>query len=266
MRSVISRGRIRLEPGPDSAVPGALHVELELSRQDGQLTIGDLRHAAEQLEDAGRYESASRVWAIAGMAAGEADDYELWQHFENRAVEATAEAARIIADLKRRGSSRYNYRAIATERAAGDSPSVVAHRHGCSTSTVRRAVEFVERADELMAEQPDLADMLAEGIDVSRLAIDVGASVALLRWMAAQELEQRTETTPMEHRSGSSSASSSDDRSAADTAGEHSADGAGEHSADDAGEHSADGAGDANHEDHAVTRGADALIGSEGGS
>ncbi|MEZ5228560.1 MAG: hypothetical protein R2710_18380 [Acidimicrobiales bacterium] len=166
-------------------------MELDLRRPDGQLTIGDLRHAAERLEAMGRYESAHRMWTTMGRAAGDADDMALWNYADNRASDAIERAAESITERYRQSGVRSDYDAIARSRANGASIQSVAQQHGCSTSTVRRALQFVERRDELLAKHPDLRPALVEGADADRLSAFFDEDPKLMRWMLASAFDRR---------------------------------------------------------------------------
>ncbi len=192
MTSVITRGRVRLQPLAASRCAAPLEVELDVCRPDGQLTIGDLRHAAERLEAMGRNESAHRMWTTMGLAAGEADDLKLWNYADRRANDAIERAAESITEMYRQASVRSDYQAIASSRAAGKSIHAVAHEHGCSTTTVRRAVDYVQRRDDLLAKHPDLASALMEGADAELLATYLDEDPKLLRWMLASQFDRRS--------------------------------------------------------------------------
>ena len=190
--SAITRGRVRLQPLAASRCSVALDVQLDLRRDDGQLTIGDLRQAAERLEAMGRYESAHRMWTAMGLAAGEADDLALWNYADRRANDAIERAAASVTDLYRNSGVRSDYAAIAASRSDGQSISAVARSHGCSSSTVRRAVDFVERRDELLVKHAELSAALIEGADPDRLALFFDEDPKVLRWMLASRFDRRT--------------------------------------------------------------------------
>ncbi len=183
---------MRLQPLAASRCKAPLEVEIDLSRPDGQLTIGDLRRAAERLEAMGRNESAHRMWTSMGIAAGEADDLELWDYADQRANDAIERAATGITDLYRSSGVKSDYDAIAASRAAGESVHDVALAHGCSPSTVRRAVSFVERREALLARHRDLSAALVEGADADLLAAHLGEDPKLLRWMRASRFDRRS--------------------------------------------------------------------------
>ncbi len=139
----------------------------------------------------GRFESAHRMWTTMGIAAGEADDLGLWNYADSRASDAIERAAESVTDMFRQTGVRSNYQAIAESRAKGNSVAEVALEHGCSPSTVRRALDFVERRDQLLASNPDLAPALIEGADPDRLSAFFDEDPKLLRWMLASRFDRR---------------------------------------------------------------------------
>lgn len=192
MTSVIQQGRLRLRPLLASRCRKVLEVDVDLDRADGQLTIGDLRRAAERLEDMGRYESAHRMWTAVGAAVRETDDDALERYADDRAADAIERAAQTVTDMFRQSGVRYDYTAIASDRADGETAAAVAATHGCSTSTVRRAVEWVATRDELLAANRNLGSALVEGADPERLARFFDADPNLIRWMLASRFDRRT--------------------------------------------------------------------------
>ena len=62
MAEVITRGRLKLQPIEGSIDMSALDVEIDLAREDGALTVGDLRKAAEIYGIHGHHEVAHRLW------------------------------------------------------------------------------------------------------------------------------------------------------------------------------------------------------------
>lgn len=187
----MTRGRVRLQPLTASRCRDALRVDLDLSRDDGRLTLGDLRRSAERLEAQGRFESAHRMWSAVGQAASEADDVELWDYADRRAADAIEAAAMAVSERFKRSGVRFDYDAIVSAHRNGAASSAIALEHRCSISTVRRAVEYVRARDELLAAHHDLIDALAEGADAELLANHYGVDASLIRWMLAARSDRR---------------------------------------------------------------------------
>ncbi len=181
-----------LQPLAASRCRSPLRVDLDLARTDGQLTLGDLRLAAERSEEAGRFESAHRLWTAVGRAASGIDDLDLWNYADRRAADAIESATLVAGEQYRRASVRHDYEAIAAARSAGASFQAVAAAHGCSISTARRAVDHIARRDEALAADPELAQTLLEGADASRLVEQFGLDRAFARWLVASQVERRS--------------------------------------------------------------------------
>ena len=193
------RGRVRLAPIEGSTTTETYEVDLELSRADARLTVGDLRRAALAHED--RPEYAHRLWAAVAVAAASVDAPALERFARARVCACVSgqgssldgSSVDGIAENFRRSNVRYDYLAIAADRALGCSAAQTAATHGCSMSTVGRAVEFAAQRDDLLGRDPDFANRIDPAADPAVSAVALGVDVNVMRWILGIRLDRRTQ-------------------------------------------------------------------------
>jgi hypothetical protein len=206
------RGRVRLGPIEGSTTAETYEVDLELSRSDERLTLGDLRRAALAHENLPEY--AHRLWAAVAVAAASVDAPALERLARERVCAwvsgggvdggtvdggtvdgSTVDGGRVddIAENFRRSNVRYDYLAIAADRALGRSAAQTAATHGCSISTVGRAVEFVAQRDDLLGRDPAFASRIDLAADPAVSAVALGIDDNVMRWILGLRLDRRTQ-------------------------------------------------------------------------
>lgn len=192
MAEVITRGRLKLQPLEGSIDKSALDVEIDLARDDGALTVGDLRTAAEVYGVHGHHEVAHRLWNALTEAVGTLDDEAVAEQMRLRAASALALASDEISENFRRSGVKNDYQKIANERRSGVSASDVALMNGCSPTTVGRAVEFVEAWEQLQEDHPDFLSRLTPAANPQDLSDHYGIDVNVMRWVVAISFDRRT--------------------------------------------------------------------------
>lgn len=193
------RGRVRLAPIEGSTTTETYEVDFELSRADARLTVGDLRRAALAHED--RPEYAHRLWAAVAVAAASVDAPVLERFARERVCACVSgqgsalDSSSVdgISENFRRSNVRYDYLAIAADRALGCSAAQTAATHGCSISTVGRAVEFAAQRDDLLGRDPDFANRIDPAADPAVSAVALGVDVNVMRWILGIRLDRRTQ-------------------------------------------------------------------------
>ncbi len=197
------RGRVRLVPIEGSLLAETIEIELELSRPDARLTLGDIRRAAIAHGDADRQEEAHRLWAALALAAASVDAPALEDFARQRVTDCLASKETVsaspqidqVAESFRRSNVRFDYLAIAQDRTSGSSAGQTATLHGCSVSTVARALEFVAQRDDLLARHPEFPSELTGGLtldtDPADLAAEYGVDPPVMRWMLAMRHDRR---------------------------------------------------------------------------
>lgn len=206
MAEVITRGRLKLQPVDGSIDKSALDIEIDLVRSDGVLTVGDLRKAAEIYGMHGHHEVAHRLWAAAGQAVAELDDSSVAKRMQDRAESNLSFAGNEVSENFRRSGVKHDYQKIAGERGSGISASDVALTNNCSTSTVSRAVEFVETWDQLQLDHPDFAERLSPAANPEELADHYDIDVNVMRWIVAISFDRRDPESSGQNSSGKASA------------------------------------------------------------
>ena len=198
------RGRLRLVPIEGSSLAETIEIELELSRPDARLTLGDIRRAAIAHADADLHEEAHRLWAALALAAASVDAPALEDLARQRVAECLASTGPgssmssqldRVAESFRRSNVRFDYLAIAKDRACGLSAGNTAALHGCSVSTVARALEFVAQRDELLARHPEfpaeVSGELSLDSDPALLGAEYGVDTPVMRWILAMRHDRR---------------------------------------------------------------------------
>ncbi len=192
MAEVITRGRLKLQPVEGSIDNSALDVEIDLNREDGALTVGDLRMAAEIYGIHGHHEVAHRLWVALTAAAEHLHDQTVAELMRHRADSTLALASDEISENFRRSGVKNDYQKIAKERRTGASASDVALMNGCSPTTVNRAVEFVETWEQLQEDHPDFSSRLTPAANPEELADHYGIDVKVMRWVLAITFDRRS--------------------------------------------------------------------------
>ena len=188
---VATRGRLKLHPIEGSVGTDTIDLEVDLARSDGMLTFGDLRRAAELFEAHGHHEIAHRLWHAVERAAHELDDHSWADEAADRSREAVDRAGAEVSRAFRTSGVKFDYLAIAAARREGLAASAVATEHGCSISTVARAVEFAEQRASLLDNHPSFVDRLVPGADPVPLAAYYGVDPNVMRWTIAVAQDRR---------------------------------------------------------------------------
>ncbi|MDA3038766.1 MAG: hypothetical protein O3C27_04395 [Actinomycetota bacterium] len=190
---------LRLVPIEGSTLAETIEIELELSRPDARLTLGDIRRAAIAHADGELHEEAHRLWAALALAAASVDAPALEDLARQRVADCLASASLSpslapqvdqVAESFRRCNVRFDYLAIAKDRAGGRSAGETAALHGCSVSTVARALEFVAQRNELLA-RVEMSEVLSVESDPVLLAAEYGVDVPVMRWILAMRHDRR---------------------------------------------------------------------------
>ncbi len=180
-----------------------LEIELELSRPDARLTLGDIRRAAVAHVEAELHEEAHRLWAALALAAASVDAPALEDFARQRVTDAHASRGAVSASPQidqvtesfRRSNVRFDYLAIAKDRTSGSSAGQTATLHGCSVSTVARALEFVAQREDLLARHPEFPTEVTGGLtletDPAILAAEYGVDPPVMRWILAIRHDRR---------------------------------------------------------------------------
>lgn len=200
-----SAGLVVLAPIEGSIERAALRLELELSRADGVLVLGDLRAAAEGQSQAGHHEAAHRLWAFVHTAASRVGLDALVA----RAI-AMGDGAllklRADARINRRRSSSnpthkeqraqrgvsYDYLSLAADCESGMTQRETAAKWDCSTTTVSRAVRYVAARAALLESSPDLKSQIHAGKSVNELSAKYDLETKVMRWIVSDYWDRRT--------------------------------------------------------------------------
>ncbi len=201
--SFANSGVLHLESIEGSIDRRSLDYEIELDREDGVLTLGDVRRCAERASDANEHEIAHRIWTVVAEAAMRVEndalmtralamiDGELVQARDNRDLAKSIDTSRVNdpgpgqrPETASRGVS-YDYDRLAADRAAGFSQAETARRHECSPGTVARAVRYVAARDKLLAESPEVVDDIRQGLPVAELAANYKVVPKVMRWVVS---------------------------------------------------------------------------------
>lgn len=205
-----SKGRVVLAPIQGSVERAALRLELDLTRGDGVLVLGDLRIAAEQQSSAGHHEAAHRLWAIVHTAAARighdylvarsiamGDGSLLKLRTEARAEHKAASRATAAQPDSRpspsatpRGVS-YDYVSLAADCDSGMTQRETATKWDCSTTTVSRAVRYVATLNSLLETSPQLKEMIHSGKSVNDLASEFEVETKVMRWIVSNYWDRR---------------------------------------------------------------------------
>ena len=191
---VKGRGRLSLQPLDGSVDTGVLEIEIDLHVESDALTLGDLKVAAREHAAEGLHEHAFRLWSAVEQVATR-------HRYPALITAAKANAAGSLERARngeRRGGTatkakRYDYDAIARDVNSGMTRAEVAAGHGCATSTVARAVEFVTVRDELLDESPEIFDQLMAGVDVIEVARRYDVSTKIVRWLVRTQFDRRAQ-------------------------------------------------------------------------
>ncbi len=204
-------GTLHLEPISGSIDRRSLAFEIELTRDDGVLVLGDIRLGAERAAEEEAFEIAHRIWTIVAEAANRVDndtlgakalamaDGALVQARDERALLAKSIDQSRAADPGRgrrpSGANRgvsYDYDELAADRAAGVSQAETARAHGCSPGTVARAVRYVAARDELLAlTDKNLTQDIRDGLPVAELAARYETVPKVMRWVVSDFWDRR---------------------------------------------------------------------------
>lgn len=196
MAEVITRGRLKLQPVDGSIDKSALDVEIDLGREDGVLTVGDLRAAAEIYGMHGHHEVAHRLWAAASEAVHDLDDAAVAKLMRERSESNLALAGDEVSENFRRSGVKNDYQKIASDRRSGISASDVALTNSCSPTTVNRAVEFVETWEQLQEDYPRFSERLSPAANPEELSDHYGIDVNVMRWIVAVSFDRRSPEAP----------------------------------------------------------------------
>lgn len=192
MGAVVTRGRLHLRPVAESLDDTDFSIEIEMGREDGVLTFGDLRRAAQKYGAHGHHEIAHRIWLGLVTAAAELPDASgLLEQVEERAHAAILRAGSDVSEKFRQSGVKFDYRKIADERLSGMSVADVALVNGCSSSTVARAVEFVAEHDALLERHPNFFQQLTAHANPDELAAAYGVEAKIMRWIVATNFDRR---------------------------------------------------------------------------
>lgn len=194
-------GTILLVPIEGSVERTAVSVELDLTRTDGVLVLGDLRRAAESHHSAGDFEVAHRLWTVVREAAGRLDHDALVTRSTAMGDGALLEiqAARKSASRsnERSGSGggrrgvTYDYVSLAADRDSGMTQRETASKWECSPATVSRAVRYVAIRDELLATSPEVMNKIHVGHSVDELAGEYVVETKVMRWIVSSYWDRR---------------------------------------------------------------------------
>jgi len=190
---VKGRGRLSLQPLDGSVDSSVLEIEIDLHVQTDALTLGDLKVAAREHATEGLHEHAFRLWSAVAQVA----ERHRFPALINAAKANAAGSLERARNGERRAgpaakSKRYDYDAIARDIESGMTRAEVAAGHGCATSTVARAVEYVGVRDELLDESPEIFDQLMAGVDVVEVARRYDVSPKIVRWLVRTQFDRRT--------------------------------------------------------------------------
>lgn len=192
-------GRVVLQPIKGSVERTPVAVELDLTREDGVLILGDLRRAAELHFNDSEFEVAHRLWTVLIDVAGRLNFDALLARSIAMADGALLELRSAAKEQRmkageadgRRGAS-YDYVSLAADCATGMTQRETAARWGCSPATVSRAVRYVNQRDEAMASASGLGREIHEGISVDELAERHGIEPKIMRWIVSDFWDRRT--------------------------------------------------------------------------
>lgn len=189
-RGTMPTGMIRLDPVGGSLSTSSIDVVIDLSDPDGQLRFGDLRKAASKLDKAGEYESAHRLWRVVGTAAHKLGDVVVANQADRRAERSLGRA--IVAKTKTVGRpAKFDYDVLAQDHAGGLSLAETARRHGCSITTIKRAIHYVRQRDQLLETAPKLVSEISSGTDVSELSQKYNVEPKVMRWIVVSYFDRR---------------------------------------------------------------------------
>ncbi len=195
-----ARGRLSLAPIEGSMYRSAITVDLDLTRSDGVLVLGDLRRAAESSHKDRNFEAAHRLWSVVAEAAGRIDHQQLVTRslamsdgalLELKGSGRTGGSKRAGSKDRRRGVS-YDYVSLAADRASGLTQRETASKWGCSQATVSRAVNYVTVRDELVEGSPDVTGHIHGGMSVDDLALSYDVETKIMRWVVSDYWDRRT--------------------------------------------------------------------------
>ncbi len=195
-----ARGRVSLAPIEGSLYRSPISVDLDLSRSDGVLVLGDLRLAAEQHHKDRKFEAAHRLWRVVADAAGRIDHQSLVARstamgdgalLELKGSGRTGGSKRAGTQDRRRGVN-YDYVSLAADRASGLTQRETASKWDCSQATVSRAVSYVSIRDELIDGSPDVIGHVHGGMSVDDLALAYDVETKVMRWIVSDYWDRRT--------------------------------------------------------------------------
>ncbi len=205
----VSTGMLHLESIEGSIDRRSLDYEIELTRTDGVLVLGDVRRCAEKATASDEHEIAHRIWTVLAEAALRVDneplltralamaDGALVQARDNSDLAKSIDTSRVNdpgPGQRPTSSSRgvsYDYDRLAADRAAGFSQAETARRHDCSPGTVARAVRYVAIRDALLDESPSVLDDIRQGLPVAELAAKYKTEPKVMRWVVSDFWDRR---------------------------------------------------------------------------
>lgn len=187
------RGRLTLQPLDDSADTDVFEIEIDLHHRSDVLTLGDLKVAARDHATEGMHEHAYRLWTVVATMA---ERHRFPALITAAKANAESAHAKAIGPDRRapasKNTKRYDYDEIAAQIDDGMTRAEVAALHGCATSTVARAVEYVTARDELLDESPEVLDQLMAGVDVMEVARRYDVSPKIIRWLVRTQYDRRS--------------------------------------------------------------------------
>lgn len=181
-----------MKPVDGSIDPSTLEVVIDLGRDDGVLTLGDLRRAAEMFDAHARHEVAHRLWRAVVQAAEHEDAAEIVRWANENGAASIERASSEVGERFRQSGVKFDYMRIAADRASSMTVAAVAAKNGCSTRTVARAVDFVEKRAELLEQHPGFADQLVDDSNPEVLAAFYEIDVNVMRWILAVRFDRRS--------------------------------------------------------------------------
>lgn len=194
-------GTVLLVPIDGSVERTPVSVELDLTRADGVLVLGDLRRAAESHHSAGDFEVAHRLWTVVREAADRLDHEALVARSVAMGdgalleIQAAHRSASRSSQMSGSGGGRrgvtYDYVSLAADRESGMTQRETASKWECSPATVSRAVRYVAVRDELLASSPEIINKIHLGKSVDELAGEYVVETKIMRWVVSSYWDRR---------------------------------------------------------------------------